>query len=58
MLIYVAVLTKFVISVVRISLAASSVSFSFLSPRHRFFPLTYVGIAIVSTILFSTLCIT
>ena len=29
MLIYVAVLTKFVISVVRISLAASSVSFSF-----------------------------
>ena len=37
MLIYVAVLTKFVIRVVRISLAASSVSFSFLSPRHHFF---------------------
>ncbi len=59
MLIYVAVLTKFVIRVVRISLAASSFLFRFNSPRHHFFlSLMYVGIASVSTILFSTFCTT
>ena len=59
MLIYVAVLTNFVIRLVRISLAASSVTFSFLNVSSSlFFSITYVGIDIVSTILFFTFCIT
>jgi hypothetical protein len=59
MLIYVAVLTNFVISLVsHQSCRIIRFLLFFYRPVITFFPLTYVGIAIVSTILFFTFCIT